>query len=205
MPAATTTETISIVAQSTVSVAPLVLLSVCDHYGRTAKGSKNRVVGVLLGQNIGEGRLVRVTNSFAVPFEEDEKDPSVWFLDHDYVESMNDMFKKVNAREKLIGWYHSGPKLRASDLQINELFKRYTPNPLLVIVDVQPKEVGVPTDAYFAVEEIKDVCITPSFTLYIKFYKITLHTIRLLCKMYLTPRFYRTERRQQRHSYTHLR
>lgn len=70
---------------------------------------------------------------------------------------MNDMFKKVNAREKLIGWYHSGPKLRASDLEINELFKRYTPNPLLVIIDVQPKEVGVPTDAYFAVEEIKDV------------------------------------------------
>ena len=67
------------------------------------------------------------------------------------------MFKKINAREKLIGWYHSGPKLRASDLEINELFKRYTPNPLLVIIDVQPKEVGVPTDAYFAVEEIKDV------------------------------------------------
>src|SRR3954465_12672052 len=71
---------------------------------------------------------------------------------------MNDMFKKINAREKLIGWYHSGPKLRASDLEINELFKRYTPNPLLVIIDVQPKEAGVPTDAYFAVEEIKDVC-----------------------------------------------
>ena len=69
---------------------------------------------------------------------------------------MGDMFKKVNAREKLIGWYHTGPKLRASDLKINELFKRYTPNPLLVIIDVAPKEIGVPTDAYFAVEEIKD-------------------------------------------------
>ena len=97
-----------------------------------------------------------INNGIAVPFEEDEKDPSVWFLDHNYVESMNDMFKKVNAKEKLIGWYHSGPKLRASDLEINELFKRYTPNPLLVIIDVQPKEVGVPTDAYFAIEEIKD-------------------------------------------------
>ena len=85
-----------------------------------------------------------------------DKDASVWFLDHNYVESMNDMFKKVNAREKLIGWYHTGPKLRASDLEINDLFKRYSPDPLLVIIDVQPKEVGVPTDAYFAVEEIKD-------------------------------------------------
>jgi len=77
---------------------------------------------------------------------------------------MNDMFKKVNAREKLVGWYHSGPKLRASDLEINELFKRYTPNPLLVIIDVQPKESGVPTDAYFAVDEIKDDGTTTSKT-----------------------------------------
>jgi 26S proteasome regulatory subunit N8 len=169
---ATTAETLSLVNRQ-VSVAPLVLLSAADHYGRSAKGTRRRVVGVLLGQN--DGKNVRVSNSFAgelhcslprycritkpritVPFEEDEKDPSVWFLDHNYVESMNDMFKKVNAREKLIGWYHSGPKLRASDLEINELFKRYTPNPLLVIIDVQPKEVGVPTDAYFAIEEIKD-------------------------------------------------
>lgn len=103
------------------------------------------------------GRELATLTGWPVPFEEDEKDPSVWFLDHNYVESMNDMFKKINAREKLIGWYHTGPKLRASDLEVNELFKRYTPNPLLVIIDVQPKEVGVPTDAYFAVEEIKDV------------------------------------------------
>ncbi|KIW79168.1 26S proteasome regulatory subunit rpn-8 [Fonsecaea pedrosoi CBS 271.37] len=150
---ATTAETLSLVNRQ-VSVAPLVLLSAADHYGRSAKGTRKRVVGVLLGQN--DGKNVRVSNSFAVPFEEDEKDPSVWFLDHNYVESMREMFKKVNAREKLIGWYHSGPKLRASDLQINELFKKYTPNPLLVIIDVQPKEVGVPTDAYFAIEEIKD-------------------------------------------------
>lgn len=117
---------------------------------------------MLLGQN--DGKNVRVSNSFAVPFEEDLRDPSVWFLDHNYVESMNEMFKKVNAREKLIGWYHSGPKLRASDLEINELLKRYTPNPLLVIIDVQPKESGVPTDAYFAVEEIKDDGTTTSKT-----------------------------------------
>ncbi|EFW22487.1 proteasome regulatory particle subunit [Coccidioides posadasii str. Silveira] len=158
---ATTADTLSLVTR-TVSVAPLVLLSVADHYGRTAKGTRRRVVGVLLGQN--DGKNVRVSNSFAVPFEEDDKDPSVWFLDHNFVESMNDMFKKINAREKLIGWYHSGPKLRASDLEVNELFKRYTPNPLLVIIDVQPKEVGVPTDAYFAVEEIKDDGTTTSKT-----------------------------------------
>ncbi|KAG2175592.1 hypothetical protein INT43_001239 [Umbelopsis isabellina] len=151
MPATTST---SISPTTTVTVHPLVLLSVTDHYNRVAKNTKKRVVGVLLGQS--KGKSVNVANSFAVPFEEDEKDPSVWYLDHNYVEAMNDMFKKVNAKEKMIGWYHSGPKLRASDLEINELFKRYTPNPVLVIVDVKPKDISIPTDAYFAIEEIKD-------------------------------------------------
>ena len=59
---ATTAETLSIVNR-TVTVAPLVLLSAADHYGRQAKGTKKRVVGVLLGQN--DGKNVRVSNSFA--------------------------------------------------------------------------------------------------------------------------------------------
>ncbi|KAI9209566.1 maintenance of mitochondrial structure and function-domain-containing protein [Polychytrium aggregatum] len=137
-----------------VVIHPLVLLSVVDHYNRVAKNTKKRVVGVLLGQN--SGGVVNVANSYALPFEEDEKDPSVWFLDHNYHEAMYDMFKKVNAKEKMIGWYHSGPKLRSSDLEINEMFKRYTPNPVLVIIDVKPNDLELPTDAYFAVEEIHD-------------------------------------------------
>ena len=70
------------------------------------------------------------------------------------------MTLSILARERMIGWYHSGPKLRASDLEINELFKRFIPRPVMVIVDVRPQCVGIPTDAYFAVEEIKDVCRT---------------------------------------------
>ena len=31
-----------------------------------------------------------------VPFDEDDKDASVWFMDHDYLDSMASMFKKVN-------------------------------------------------------------------------------------------------------------
>ena len=61
------------------------------------------------------------------------------------------------ARERMIGWYHTGPKLRASDQEINDLFKRFIARPVMVIVDVRPQTVGIPTDAYFAVEEIKDV------------------------------------------------
>jgi 26S proteasome regulatory subunit N8 len=58
----------------------------------------------------------------------------------------------------LIGCYHTGPKLRASDQEINNLFKRFIiARPVMVIVDVRAQVVGMPTDAYFSVEEIKDV------------------------------------------------
>ena len=61
MAPATTASTVDLVSR-TVTVAPLVLLSVADHYGRSAQGTKKRVVGVLLGQNDAKG--IRVSNSF---------------------------------------------------------------------------------------------------------------------------------------------
>lgn len=82
------------IERSTV-VHPLVLLSVADHHARSAARSSNkRVIGVLLGQD--NGKTVNVANSFGIPFEEDEKDPKTWFLDHNYIEGMWEMFKKVN-------------------------------------------------------------------------------------------------------------
>ncbi len=151
--------------KAAVSVAPLVLLSVVDHYERIIKSSstsssansKKRVVGVILGDDSSLDGLIKVTNSFAIPFEEDEKNPEIWFLDHNFIESMLDMFRKINAKEKLIGWYHSGPKLKSSDLKINEIFKRFTPSPLLLIVDVNSTDkIDIPTDCYRAIEEIKE-------------------------------------------------
>ena len=79
----------------TTVVHPLVLLSVTDHHARSvSRNSTKRVVGVLLGQD--NGKTVNVANSFGIPFEEDEKDRKTWFLDHNYIEGMYDMFKKVN-------------------------------------------------------------------------------------------------------------
>lgn len=123
-----------------VVVHPLVLLSVADHYKRLKlTGTKKRVVGVLLGSKT--GNRVDITNSFAVPFEE-SNNPKVWFLDHSYLESMFWMFKKVNskfcrhcrlhsihtnpfitikiniAREEIVGFYSSGPKIKENDLKV---------------------------------------------------------------------------------------
>ncbi|KAF7493241.1 26S proteasome non-ATPase regulatory subunit 7 [Sarcoptes scabiei] len=159
-----------------VVVHPLVLLSVVDHFNRMGKiGNLKRVVGLLLGSIKGQ-RVLDISNSFAgnilrfdytdrfdlmkilslVPFDEDERDRSVWFLDHDYLENMYAMFKKVNAKERIVGWYHTGPKLQQNDIAINELIRKFCPNSVLVIIDAKPKDLGLPTEAYFAVEEVHD-------------------------------------------------
>ncbi|KAG0617039.1 hypothetical protein M758_5G160100 [Ceratodon purpureus] len=65
-------------------------------------------------------------------------------------------FLDWTAKEHVIGWYSTGPKLRENDLDIHELFRDYCPNPVLVIIDVQPRELGIPTKAYYAVEEVKE-------------------------------------------------
>jgi len=138
-----------------VVVHPLVLLSTVDHYNRVARDTNKRVVGVLLGE-VHKG-VVDVTNSYAVPFEEDEMAPGICFFDHNYHENMYSMYKKVNARENIVGWYSTGPRIRPDDLSINEIIRNYTPNPIYVIIDVQPKQdFEIPTKSYVAVEEVKE-------------------------------------------------
>mmetsp|Transcript_37944 Transcript_37944/g.55646 ORF Transcript_37944/g.55646 Transcript_37944/m.55646 type:complete len:343 (+) Transcript_37944:26-1054(+) len=136
-----------------VVVHPLVLLSAVDHYNRVAKDTKKRVVGVLLGSTF-KG-TVDVTNSFAVPFEEDLKNPTIWYLDHNYLENMFNMFRKVAAKEKIVGFYSTGPKIKENDLEIDELFRRFCPSPVYVIIDVRPELEGLPTTAYHSVEEVE--------------------------------------------------
>lgn len=98
-----------------VIVHPTVLLSIVDHYRRVAQGTKKRVVGVLLGE-YGDNNTLDVTNCYAVPFEEELNEPDVWFFDHIYHENMFEMQSRINTREKIIGWYSSGPKIKKADI-----------------------------------------------------------------------------------------
>ncbi|KAJ6901230.1 26S proteasome non-ATPase regulatory subunit 7 [Populus alba x Populus x berolinensis] len=61
---------------------------------------------------------------------------------------MFSMFKRINAKEHVVGWYSTGPKLRENDLEIHGLFNNYVPNPVL--------SWEIPTKAYYAVEEVKE-------------------------------------------------
>lgn len=149
-----------------VIIHPLVLLSVADHYHRVARGTRKRVVGVLLGQ-VHKGK-VDALNSFAVPFEEDSRNPAVFYLDHNYLENMLIMFRKVNAKERVVGFYSTGPQIRPNDLRIHDIVERFTGNfnskskaakvvsypAVFSIIDIRPDRPDLPVTSYKVTEEL---------------------------------------------------
>jgi 26S proteasome regulatory subunit N8 len=88
------------------------------------------------------------------PFEEDARDPTIFFLDHDYLETMLAMFRKVAARERVVGFYSTGPRIRPCDLAIDALVRKYCPDPVFVVVDVRRDVEGLPTQAYLSVDAV---------------------------------------------------
>ena len=122
------------------------------------------------------GNTINVANSFGIPFEEDERDAKTWFLDHNYIDGKYEMFKKVNGM-----FHHLWLILRI--LKVNFAFHSERANDWMVsyrtqVARIRPgdqwpvqeihRKAGYghcwrtvtgsgPTDAYFAVEEIKDV------------------------------------------------
>ena len=69
------------------------------------------------------------------------------------------MFRKVHAKERVVGFYSTGPQIRSNDLRIHSLVSRFVPAgtvtpPVFVIIDVRPDRQSIPTTAYRVVEEV---------------------------------------------------
>lgn len=139
-----------------VKIHPIALLSIVDHHQRTVGNKKDtRCLGVLLGEV--NHNVYDITNSYAVPFDEEEEPENVWFVDHNYHEEMYEMFRKINLKERILGWYVTGATFKPHDLEINELWARYCPNPIAAVVDVRSRDpVELPTKAFFAARRITE-------------------------------------------------
>lgn len=137
-----------------VKLHPIALLSIVDHFERSVGKKRNkRALGVLLGER--NNGILDVTNSYAIPFDEAPGDDGVFYLDHNYHETMFRMFKKINIKETILGWYVTGAHYKPHDLEINEIFAGYADSPVMVTCDVLSRsQFDLPTKAFFAVEEV---------------------------------------------------
>ena len=73
----------------------------------------------------------------------------MWFVDHNYHEEMYAMYKKINIKEKFLGWYVTGSSYLEHDIEIQELFAKYHNHPVLIVVNVNDKtSQELPTKGY---------------------------------------------------------
>jgi len=133
---------------------PIALLSVVDHHTRSVGARSNkRAMGILLGEH--RGVTYEITNSYAIPFAETKDD--IFYLDHNFHEKMFRMFKKINVKEKVLGWYVTGKTFKKQDLEINELIAEYCDEPVLIVVDVAAKQSQeLPTKAFISERRINE-------------------------------------------------
>ena len=67
------------------------------------------------------------------------------------------MFRKINSKEKIVGWYSSGPSIRKKDIEINEKYRNYNSNPVFVVAKVQESDqLTIPIEAYSSIEEVNE-------------------------------------------------
>ena len=67
------------------------------------------------------------------------------------------MMRKINSREKIIGWYSTGPEIRKNDIDINEILRRYNSSPVFIVIKVQNElSISLPTEAYYTNAETDD-------------------------------------------------
>lgn len=71
------------------------------------------------------------------------------------INSRYDPFFSLLVRETIVGYYSSSNKLNAIDLEIDEMFRKYSPNPVYVTLDIHNQIGDVPAKAYIT-EEIID-------------------------------------------------
>lgn len=111
---------------------PLVTLSIVDHHNR--KDGK-RVLGILLGSKL-DGQT-HVTSSYALIFEEDEQS---FFIDTSYLKKMYNLYHRVNSKEEIIGWYHTGGRIFQNDFEISQYIQKHTENVYCLIINTEEND-----------------------------------------------------------------
>ncbi|KAI6654663.1 COP9 signalosome complex subunit 6 [Oopsacas minuta] len=89
-----------------ISLHPLVVMSISDHYTRVLAqggGKEVKVYGALLGTQ--KGRHLEVSNCFEIKTVFVN---TIESLDHDYLTEKDTMFKQVYPNLDVIGWYSNG-------------------------------------------------------------------------------------------------
>jgi len=78
------------------------------------------------------------------------------------------MFRKVTSKERVVGFYSTGPQIRPNDLRIYDVVQIALPEKCLTpavfcIIDIRPDRPDLPVTSYKVVEKVTDKEVTRTF------------------------------------------
>ena len=72
------------------------------------------------------------------------------------------LYRKVSAKERVVGFYSSGPQIRPNDLRIYDIVERFTGTNTITpavfcIIDIRPDRPDLPVKSYRVTEEVSTI------------------------------------------------
>jgi len=120
-----------------VEVHPLVLFSILDHYLRRQDGN-DRVIGTLIGFRNGD--VIEITDCFGVTYVHYANQP---LFGRTYNKEMFDLYKRVDPKETIVGWYSTFSDERTLDsisLHFHSEYAEENEKAIHLVVDTSLKE-----------------------------------------------------------------
>ena len=118
-----------------VKLHPTVVFSVLNNYVRRSD-RETRVIGTLLG-TITDG-CIEITECFGVPHME-KKDELFVAINKDYHKTMYNFHRRINRKEKIVGWYTTtsseGALINDNSSLIHDFYSQECEHPVHIVVD----------------------------------------------------------------------
>lgn len=120
------------VGSITVSLHPLVIMNVSEHWTRlrAQEGSPQTVIGALIGKQ--KGRNIEVMNSFELLFSVIEGDI---IIDRDYYSLKEEQFKQVFSDMDFLGWYTTGEVPAERDIAVHRQICNINECPVMLMLN----------------------------------------------------------------------
>jgi len=112
------------------TVHPVVLFSIIDHYSRR-DDLQDRVIGTLLGTV--RGNRVEVCDCFPVPHTEMEQQVA---MNTDFHATMLSLHQRVYPKHVVVGWYSTAEEVNGNSLLFHEFYGKDVERPVHLLLDL---------------------------------------------------------------------
>lgn len=137
----------------TVSLHPLVLMNISEHWSRmrAQSGCRQEVYGALIGKQT--GRNIEILNSFELKFEVIEQDV---IINRDYYNTKEEQYKQVFSDLDFLGWYNTSSNSPSEgDIKVHKQICQINESPIMLQLDPMSRNVDqMPIKLYESVIDI---------------------------------------------------